>query len=344
MNVMRTQNNHSRSFSGSGLQQSAKSCTNTVHIPVLLQEVLANLDLQKGDTVLDGTLGGGGHASEMASLIGKSGTLIGIDADSAALKRARHNLEVCTHRAGSPARAGTTTKLPTLHLVQDNFRNLDTVLESLDIKKLEAALFDLGLSSDQLEVSGRGFTFQNDEPLTMTLSDIMTDKDGLEKLTAKEIVNEWQEENIADIIYGYGGERYSRRIAKGIVEARADAEIATTEQLVEIIKRSVPGHYRHGKTNPATKTFQALRITVNDELGAAKEALGKVLKYLVSGGRVAVITFHSLEDRLVKRLFREWQAEGLGTIITKRPIAPTKEEIKENRRARSSKLRVFEKG
>lgn len=326
MNVMRTQNNHSRSFSGSGSQPN-DSCT-TVHIPVLLQEVLENLQLKSGDTVLDGTLGGGGHAAEMAQLIGKSGTLIGIDADGVAIKRTRQNLE-----------AELLSQLPTLHLVQDNFRNLDTVLDSLGITEVNAALFDLGLSSDQLEVSGRGFTFQNDEALEMTLSDII----GEETLTAKEIVNQWQEENIADIIYGYGGERYSRRIAKGIVAARAEGEIATTAQLVDIIKGSVPGHYRHGKTNPATKTFQALRITVNDELGAAKEALNKIIIYLKSGGRVAVITFHSLEDRLVKRLFREWQAEGKGTIVTKRPIAPTDEEVKENRRARSSKLRVFQK-
>ena len=337
MNVMRTQNNHSRSFSGSGSQpkklpevgplekgSSAKSCTNTVHIPVLLQEVLENLQLKTGDTVLDGTLGGGGHATEMAQLIGKSGTLIGIDADSVAINRAEEAL------------ASTEC---TKHLVQDNFRNLDTVLDGLAITNVNAALFDLGLSSDQLEISGRGFTFQNDEALEMTLSDII----GEETLTAKEIVNQWQEENIADIIYGYGGERYSRRIAKGIVAARAEGEITTTAQLVDIIKGSVPGHYRHGKTNPATKTFQALRITVNDELGAAREALNKIITYLEPDGRVAVITFHSLEDRLVKRLFREWQAEGKGTIVTKRPIAPTDEEIKENRRARSSKLRVFQK-
>jgi len=335
MNVMRTQNNCNRSSSGSGSQQD-DSCT-TVHIPVLLQEVLANLrdnlTAQKGATVLDATLGGGGHTKAMAKLIGKSGTLIGIDADSVALKRSEKNL-ADLDELGNPM-----SKLPTLHLVQDNFRNLDVVLDNLGITKIDAALFDLGLSSDQLEVSGRGFTFQNDEALEMTLNNII----GEDTLTAKEIINEWQEESIADIIYGYGGERYSRRIAKGIIEARAEAEINTTAQLVDIIKASVPGHYRHGKTNPATKTFQALRITVNDELGAAKEALGKILKYLAPGGRVAVITFHSLEDRLVKRLFREWKAEGRGEIITKRPIAPSDEEIKTNRRSRSSKLRVFEK-
>jgi 16S rRNA (cytosine1402-N4)-methyltransferase len=318
MNVMRTQNNHSKSFSGSGPQQE------TVHIPVLLQEVLENIHIESTDTVLDGTLGGGGHALAMAQQLGAEGVLVGIDTDSVAIERAQRAL----------AEVKCTT-----HLVQDNFRNLDTVLDALGITGVHIALFDLGLSSDQLEVSGRGFTFQHNEPLTMTLSDIV----GEDTLTAKEIVNEWAEESLADIIYGYGGERYARRIAKGIVLARTEAVIETTEQLVEIIQSSVPGHYRHGKTHPATKTFQALRITVNDELGAAKEALTKVYNYLAPQGRVAVITFHSLEDRLVKRLFREWEDEGLGTRLTKRPIPPSDTEMKENRRARSAKLRVFQK-
>ncbi len=325
MNVMRTLNNHSHSSTGSG-QQGVRQNMHTVHIPVLLQEVLANLELQEGSIVLDGTIGGGGHALAMMSKIGKEGALIGIDADSAALDRAREVFAKAKPEC-------------TIHLVQDNFSNLSNVLNTLEIDSVNAALFDLGLSSDQLEVSGRGFTFQKDEPLTMTLSDVIGD----DTLTAEEIVNDWAEENLADIIYGYGGERYSRRIAKGIVQARAESRIMTTEQLVEIIKASVPGHYRHGKTNPATKTFQALRITVNDELGAAKKALNDVMQYLAPRGRVAVITFHSLEDRLVKRLFKQWQEDGLGTIITKKPIAPSSEEVRENKRSRSSKLRVFQK-
>ncbi len=322
---MRTLNNHSHSSTGSDQQVVKQDMHNdTLHIPVLLQEVLTNLELQAGYAVLDGTLGGGGHSKAFAQIIGKSGTLIGIDADSVALNRAKEVL--------------ADTKC-TKHLVQDNFRNIDKILSNIRITEINSALFDLGLSSDQLETSGRGFTFQKDEPLTMTLSDTLGD----DTLTAKEIVNEWQEENLADIIYGYGGERYSRRIAKGIVDARSEGEISTTEQLVEIIKASVPGHYRHGKTNPATKTFQALRITVNDELGAAKKGLNDIMQYLLPKGRIAVITFHSLEDRLVKRLFKQWKEDGLGTIITKKPIAPSYEEIKENRRSRSSKLRVFQK-
>ncbi len=323
MNVMRTLNNHSHSSTGSGPQQVGTDMQ-TVHVPVLLQEVLDNLNLREGDIVLDGTLGGGGHSKVMGSVIGKSGTLIGLDADSVAIKRADARLSEleCTK-----------------YLVQQNFRNLDTVLDTLGIKSVDASLFDLGLSSDQLEVSGRGFTFREDEPLEMTLSDSI----GEDTLTAKEIVNEWGEESLADIIYGYGGERYSRRIASAIVSAREESEISTTAQLVEIINSAVPASYRHGRTNPATKTFQALRITVNDELGAAKEALEKVLGYTASGGRIAVITFHSLEDRLVKRLFKSWRQEGKGQIITKKPIVPTEEEIIENKRARSSKLRVFQK-
>ncbi len=323
MNVMRTLNNHSHSSTGSGQQQES-SGAHTVHIPVLLQEVLDNLRLKNGNTVLDATIGGGGHSSRIAKLIGKGGTLIGIDADSQALKRVKVKLE-----------AFECNKF----LMQENFRNLDKVLNDLDIDNLDAALFDLGLSSDQLEVSGRGFTFQHSEPLTMTLSDIV----GEDTLTAKEIVNHWAEESLADIIYGYGGERYARRIAKAIVKTREEKEINKTEELVDIVRGAVPASYRHGRINCATKTFQALRITVNDELGAIKEALEKVLSRLNNGGRVAVITFHSLEDRLIKRMFKQWQKEGHGVIITKKPIVPTEEEVTNNKRARSSKLRVFEK-
>ncbi len=324
MNVMRTLNNHNNSSTGSG--QQATDNMHTQHIPVLLQEVLKNIELHKGDIVLDGTLGGGGHALAMAKEIGNKGTLIGIDVDSEAIKRVE-NLFV-SHKVECGR-----------FFSQNNFRNIDSVLNKLNIREVNAILFDLGLSSDQLEVSGRGFTFQKDEPLEMTLSNSIKD----ETLTAKEIVNTWQEGNLADIIYGYGEERYSRRIAKAIVEGRKFKEITTTQELVEIISRAVPSGYRHGKINPATKTFQALRITVNDELGAAREALDKAIMYLNQDGRVAVITFHSLEDRLVKRKFREWQSEGLGTVITKKPIIPSDEEIRINKRARSAKLRVFKK-
>ena len=179
-----------------------------------------------------------------------------------------------------------------------------------------------------------------DEPLLMTFNPAPTEAD----ITAREIVNNWAEESIADIIYGYGEERFARRIARGIVEAREDRPIETTTGLVNIIKASVPAWYRAGrKTNPATKTFQALRIAVNDELRSAREGIEKAIDRARQGGRVAVITFHSLEDRMVKVFFKEQQAKGVCALVTKKPIAPTEEEVRANPRARSAKLRVCEK-
>jgi 16S rRNA (cytosine1402-N4)-methyltransferase len=208
-------------------------------------------------------------------------------------------------------------------------------------------MLDLGLSSDQFETSGRGFSFQKNEPLLMTFKENL----GPEDLTAKQIVNTWDEENIADIIYGYGEERYSRKIAKGIVGARAVKPIETTFDLVEIIKNSTPSRYAHGKIHPATRTFQALRITVNDEINALKEGLEKGWERLAPGGRMAVISFHSIEDRIVKHFYKskEWMEKADGTsertanIITKKPITASHQEISENPRSRSAKLRIIEK-
>lgn len=295
------------------------------HIPVLLKEIIDNLDIQKGDVVLDGTINAGGHSSVFCEHLGDNGHLIGIDQDSNALERARKNLRDCKC---------------TVTLRQKNFRNLDKVLDEIGVEKIDKALFDLGLSSDQLESSGRGFSFMKDEPLLMTFNPDPKEDD----ITAREIVNNWDEENIADIIYGYGEERFARRIAKGIVESRKKHPIETTTELVEVIKESVPVWYRTGrKTHFATKTFQALRTTTNDEILSAREGIEKALARLNKGGRIAVITFHSIEDRMVKALFREKKSEGLCEIITKKPIPPSEEEIKENPRARSAKLRVVEK-
>jgi 16S rRNA (cytosine1402-N4)-methyltransferase len=193
-------------------------------------------------------------------------------------------------------------------------------------------MLDLGLSSDQFETSGRGFTFQKDEPLLMTFKKNPTEHD----LTADEIVNTWDEANIADIIYGYGDERYSRRIAKSIVESRP---IKTTFELVEAVKLGTPSAYHRGRINPATKTFQALRITVNDEINTLKEGLRKGFEALNPGGRMAVISFHSIEDRVTKRFFKEVG----GNILTKKPIVPSDEEKIRNPRSRSAKLRIIEK-
>jgi len=300
----------------------------TEHIPVLLQEVIEGLDPQKGEIILDGTVGGGGHSKLFCKFIGTEGVLIGIDADAGALRFAKENLKDCSCR---------------IELVVENFKNLDIVLSNLGIGFVHKLLFDLGMSNFQInppdEGSGRGFSFMKDEPLLMTFSE----SQGTGIVTAEEIVNEWSEETIADILYGFGEERFSRRIAEKIVEARQAEPIKRTGQLVHIIEQSVPFWYRHKKIHPATKTFQALRIAVNDETNVLHTGLSKGFDSLARRGRMAVITFHSIEDRIVKRFFRGKVVSGEANFINKRPIEPTKEEILSNRKARSAKLRVIEK-
>lgn len=294
----------------------------TSHKTVLLQETIDGLNIQKNDVVVDGTLGGGGHSEEIARRFGNLGiTLIGIDMDEKAIERARARIEKIT---------------PHALFFKNNFRNIDKVLGT---RKANRILLDIGLSSDQFEVSGRGFSFKKDEPLQMTFS-----HDPKEHVfTAWTIINEWEEESIADIIYGYSEEQFSRRIAKMIVKERETRSIDTTFELTHIIEAAVPFFYRKGKIHPATKTFQALRIAVNDELGALKDGIAKGFESLASGGRLAVISFHSLEDRIVKQFFKKMKEEGRGVLITKKAVVPTKEETKENPRARSAKLRIIEK-
>lgn len=281
-----------------------------IHTTVLLHESIDGLNLHTGSIYLDGTLGSGGHAEYAEQ---KGATIIGLDQDSEAIERSKKRLK-----------GGI--------FIQESYRNLDTALKSVNIEKIDAFMLDLGLSSDQFETSGRGFTFQKDEPLLMTFKKNPTEHD----LTAAEIVNTWDEENIADIIYGYGDERYSRRIAKSIVESRP---IKTTFELVEAVKLGTPSAYHRGRINPATKTFQALRITVNDEINTLKEGLRKGFEALNPGGRMAVISFHSIEDRVTKRFFKEVG----GNILTKKPIVPSDEEKIRNPRSRSAKLRIIEK-
>ncbi len=294
------------------------------HTPVLLQETIDGLAPQKGDIVLDGTIGGGGHSAAICKHIGKSGTLIGIDQDSNTLARAKTYLdEVCDCA---------------VKLVCENFRDLDRVLEHLEVAKVHRIVFDLGMSSFQLEVSGRGFAFRKDEPLVMSFS---AEQAG--GVTARDIVNEWSEETLAAILKGFGEERFARRIAARIVAERAKKPIERTTELVDIIAKAVPARYRHGKTHFATRTFQALRIATNDEVNALKEGLAKGFEALAAGGRMAVITFHSIEDRIVKRFFKEKAKGGEGRFITKKPVTPSKEEIAKNKKARSAKLRVIEK-
>lgn len=292
------------------------------HHPVLLHEAIAGLAIEKDDVVVDATLGGAGHARVLANALGKEGILIGFDLDPDAIERAKSAL---------------ANAIPTIHLVEANFRNLTLELAKLEITQIDKVLFDLGWSSFQLAV-GRGFSLKSDEPLLMTFA-----KSPAGGLTAEKIVNEWAEESLADIIYGWGEERYSRRIAKAIVERREERPFATARDLAEVIYDSVPLRYRKGRIHPATRTFQALRIAVNDELGALQAALAAAWSALSPGGRIAVITFHSIEDRLVKQTFKQWEESGEGTRITRKPIPASEEEIARNPRSRSAKLRIISK-
>ena len=303
----------------------------TGHKPVLLHEAIEQLAIKSDDIVVDATLGGAGHAVAIAAKLGQKGKLIGIDADKNAIERAKkalghfHTLEI--------------------HLIHENFRNLQNILHKLGlptqagISTITKALFDLGWSGYQLE-EGRGFSFLKDEPLLMTYADSPDES----ALTAAKIVNEWGEESIADVIFGWGEERYARRIARKIIERREKKPFETSKELAELIKEAVPSKYRHGRIHPATRTFQALRIAVNDELGALKAGLNAAWSHLAPNGRIAVISFHSVEDREVKRTFADWEKQGAGKRINRSPITPTTSEVAENPRSRSAKLRVIEKG
>lgn len=294
-----------------------------VHTTVLLHESIDGLLVHPGDIYLDGTLGSGGHA--LCALEKTRGAIkvIGLDRDSEALARSEDRLK----------------GFKSVILVQATYADLGKVLEDLNIRKVQCIMLDLGLSSDQFETSGRGFTFKNDEPLLMTFKKDLEEGD----LTAHTIVNTWEEGNLADVIYGYGEERYARRIARGIVQYREKKAIETTQELVEIISHAVPIFYRKGRLHPATRTFQALRIAVNDELNTLKKGLNAGFEKLDSKGRMAVISFHSLEDRIVKNFYKEKAEEGKGLIHTKKPITASSKEIAENPRSRSAKLRIIEK-
>ena len=296
------------------------------HIPALLEETIEGLALQGDSIVVDATLGSCGHARRVLETLGKKGMLIGIDADRQAIKEARKTLK------GADGE---------VHLVSLNFRNIDEALQSLAIEHVDAIYADLGWRIEQYEEGKRGFSFKKDEPLLMTYGDSQNKKQY--PFTAGDIINSWKEEDIANVLYGYGEERHARRIARKIIERREQGPIATARELGELIENSVPFYYRKKRIHPATKSFQALRIAVNDELGALEEFITKGIPYLTKGGRIAVLTFHSIEDRLVKKLFRHYQDGGIGKIITKKPITATEEEVAQNPRARSAKLRVLEK-
>ncbi|TSD02503.1 MAG: 16S rRNA (cytosine1402-N4)-methyltransferase [Parcubacteria group bacterium Athens0714_24] len=291
-----------------------------MHKPVLLKEAIEYLNLKEGDIAIDATVDGGGHAEKILEKIGASGKLIGIDQDSSMIEK----LDLGENAI----------------LINGNFRDLDKLVSASSADKVDAILFDLGISSLQLEDSGRGFSFQKDEPLLMTLKQNLQPGD----LTAQEIINNWSEKEIADLIFKYGEERYSRRIARGIAEKRGASPILTTGELIEIIRLNVPRNYRNSRTiNCATRTFQAIRIAVNDELGALERGLETGWKILKNNGRMVVISFHSLEDRIVKNFYKNKNSTGEGKILTKKPITPSWEEKKINPRSRSAKLRAIEK-
>lgn len=293
-----------------------------IHKTVLLNESIDNLNLKEGAVYFDGTLGGAGHTTKVCEDFKGKVRIIATDRDQLAIRNATEKL----------SKTGCT-----FDLVLSNYSDIDKVLEQKSVDAVDGILLDLGLSSDQLDVSGRGFTFRNDEPLLMTFGEEK------QKIDAKSIVNNWSEETIADILYGYSDERYARRIAKKIVEERENKSIETTTDLVKIIESAVPVAYKKGKIHPATKTFQALRIAVNDEITSLKAGMSKGWKFLKKGGRMAIISFHSVEDREVKNFFRDKVKLKEGKLINKKPITPRDEEIKDNPRSRSAKLRVIEK-
>ncbi len=295
-----------------------------IHKTVLLHQAIDGLDIKNGDIFVDGTLGGGGHSEEVAKRFGDSVVMIGIDLDPEAISRATARLSSLNSNA---------------KYLQGSFRNIDTLLNSVGVTKVNKILLDIGLSSNQFEDSGRGFSFQKDEPLIMSFKKELKPED----LTAREIVNTWELENIATILSAYGEEQFSWKIAKAIVARREIKPIETTTDLVEIIKIATPKWYHHKKIHPATKTFQALRITVNDEIESLKDGVIKGFELLEKDGRLAVISFHSIEDRIVKNFYKEKVDEGVGKILTKKPIIPTETEIKENPRSRSAKLRIIQK-
>jgi 16S rRNA (cytosine1402-N4)-methyltransferase len=294
-----------------------------IHESVLLHEAIEGLEIQDGDIVIDATLGNGGHSEALLSLR-KDIRVIAIDMDIEAIERSKKRL--------APLGGNIT-------FVEGNFRNIPAILEKVGVHSVSKILFDFGLSSNQLEESGRGFTFQKNEPLEMTFGKEISSS----TLTARDVVNEWQEESLREIIRGFGEERFAGRIARGITEARAQKPIETTDELVDIIKSMVPGFYKKGRIHPATRTFQAIRIAVNDELGAITNGLKYGFEHLLPFGRIAAISFHSLEDRIVKQYFRSLYHEGLTSQITKKPIVPTEMEIKNNPRSRSAKLRIIQK-
>ncbi|MEW6500152.1 MAG: 16S rRNA (cytosine(1402)-N(4))-methyltransferase RsmH [Thermodesulfobacteriota bacterium] len=286
-----------------------------IHQPVLLEEVIASLAPADGGLYVDGNLGMGGHAERILEQSAPGGRLIGFDWDAAAMALARERL----------ARFGDR-----IRYVHRNFTALEETLMEQGVRHIDGLLLDLGLSSLQLDASGRGFSFKGEEPLDMRM-------DSRRGLTAAELLNTRSQQELADVFYYYGEERQARRIAEAVVEARRSEPLRTTAQLVAVVERAVPRRFHPKKIHVATKVFQALRIAVNQELENLQTVLAAGPKWLAVGGRFCVISFHSLEDRLVKRAFQE---NPLLRVVTSKPIVPGEAECQRNPRARSAKLRV----
>ena len=305
------------------------------HVSVLLNECIENLNIKPDGIYVDGTMGGAGHSLEIVKKLSEKGMLIGIDRDEEALAVAKERLK----------------KFNNVKYVHDNHDNIDEIIKNLNIKGVDGILLDLGVSSYQIDEKTRGFTYMDDGPLDMRM-------DKSQKLTAEYIVNNYKEQDLARIIFEYGEEKFSRKIARNICEYRKNKKIETTGELVKIIEKSIPGKFREKNSHPAKRTFQAIRIEVNNEIEPLYNTIKNSITALNSKGRLCVITFHSLEDRMVKKAYVD--AEGkctcpkdlpycvcgnvsLGKIITKKPILPTEKEMQENSRSRSAKLRVFQK-
>ena len=311
------------------------------HIPVLLDEVIEGLKVDKDKIYVDATLGGGGHSENILEVLDKGkGLLIGIDQDEDAIKASSERLKKYLDDKK-------------LIIVKNNFENIDVVLDELNIKKIAGAIFDLGVSSFQFDEGSRGFSYNKDAKLDMRM-----DKDN--PLTCEMLVNEYSEDEISNIIREYGEENFAKSIAHNIVSYRKEKRIETTFELVDIIKKSIPAKYRYGdgnEKNPAKRTFQAFRVYINSELKVLDVALDKVIDRLEDGGRLAVITFQSLEDKLVKDKFRTFESpctcpkgypcvcgkKSKGVIINKKVIRASDDEIESNRRSKPAKLRIFER-
>lgn len=304
------------------------------HKPVMLEECIKGLKIKQEGIYVDGTLGGAGHSKEIAKRLSKEGMLIGIDRDEEALMAAKDNLK----------------EFSNVTYIHDNHDNIKDILEQLGIYKVDGILLDLGVSSYQLDERNRGFSYLGENVLDMRM-------DKSQSLTAETVVNEYSEEDLANLIYEYGEERFSRQIAKNICMEREINQIKTTKQLVEIIERSIP-KAKQKDGHPAKRTFQAIRIEVNNEIKPLYKTINDSIECLKEDGRLCVITFHSLEDRAVKKAFVQAKgkctcpsdlpycvcgAKSLGEIITRKPIVAKNEELEENSRSKSAKLRIFEK-